>query len=469
MPSISSMGAGSGIDIRSLIDKLVAAEGESRVKKLDKDETTNLNKITGYSNLKNALIDFKQSLYNLKDLDELTKRTAKSADSSIYTATVNSNNVKSSSYNIQVNSLAKAQKLSSKDFALPTTLIGTGTLEFTINQTVYSLEINSQNQSLVGIKDKINDSFKEVGISASLVTVDTGTRLVLSAQKTGIENSFSVSVPQDGDANNADNVGLSQLISSNLTVIQAASDASVKIDNLTVTSSENNIENAIEGVTINLLKADPNIDHELNLSLDKESTQSKIKQFVSSYNSTLSMIKELSGYESNGFEGQAGILIGDATVRSIQESLRKELNTAISTNSAVGFKLLSQIGITTNAKTGELQIDNIKLTKSLDSNLDDVGKLFANTTDGLALRLDKSLNAYTQTGGVLYSRIIGMNESIVDIKKQRVDLEMRLQKLEQRLIAQFTAMDSVVSGLNNMGDFLKRAIDGLVEPNTIRK
>lgn len=469
MPSISSMGAGSGIDIRSLIDKLVAAEGESRVKKLDKDEATKLNKITGYSNLKSVLVDFKQSLYNLKDLDELTKRTATSSDASIYTATVNSSNIKSSSYNIQVNTLAKAQKLSSKDFASPSTLVGTGTLEFTIDQNVYSLEINTQNQSLSGIKDKINESFKEVGISASIVTVDTGTRLVLSAQKTGIANSFTVAVSQDSDANNSNNSGLSQLISSNLTVIQTASDAAVKIDNLVVTSSENSIEDAIEGVTINLLKADPNIDHGLTLSLDKASTQLKITQFVSSYNATLSMIKDLSGYESNGFEGQAGILIGDATVRGIQESLRKEFNTAISTNSAVGFKLLSQIGITTNAKTGELQIDALKLSKSLDNNLDEVGKLFANETDGLALRLDKSLNAYTQTGGVLYSRIIGMNESIIDIKKQRIDLEMRLQKLEQRLIAQFTAMDSIVSGLNNMGDFLKRAIDGLVEPNTIRK
>lgn len=469
MPSISSMGTGSGIDIRSLIDKLVAAEGESRVKKLDKDEATKLNKITAYSNLKNVLVDFKQSLYNLKDVDELTKRTASSADTSVYTATVNSSNIKSSSYNIQVNTLAKAQKLSSKDFATSSTTVGTGTLEFTINQTVYSLEINSQNQTLSGIKDKINESFKEVGISASLVTVDTGTRLVFSAQKTGIENSFTVAVSQDGDANNTNNAGLSQLISSNLTVIQAASDATIKIDNLTVTSAENNIEDAIEGVTINLLKADPNIEHKLTLSLDKTSTQSKITQFVNSYNSALTMINDLSKYESNGFEGQAGILIGDATVRSIQEGLRKELNTAISTNSAIGFKLLSQIGITTNSKTGELQIDNTKLANSLDKNLDEVGKLFANETDGLALRLDKVLNTYTQTGGILYSRIIGMNESIVDIKKQRIDLEMRLQKLEQRLIAQFTAMDSVVSGLNNMGDFLKRAIDGLVEPNTIRK
>lgn len=469
MPSISSMGTGSGIDIRSLIDKLVAAEGEARVKKLDKDETTKLNKITGYSNLKNTLVDFKQSLYNLKNLDELTKRTASSADTSIYTAIVNSSNVKSSSYNIQVNTLAKAQKLSSIDFASSSTLVGTGTLEFTIDNTVYSLDINSQNQSLSGIKDKINETFKEAGISASLVTVDTGTRLILSAQKTGIENSFTVSVIQDGDSNNTNNAGLSQLISSNLTVIQAASDASIKIDNLTVTSSENSIEDAIEGVTINLIKADPNIDHNLSLSLDKSSTQSKITQFVNNYNATLSMIRDLSGYESNGFEGQAGVLIGDATVRSIQESLRKEFNTAISTNSAIGFKLLSQIGITTNAKTGELQIDDSKLSNSLDNNLDDVGNLFANETDGLALRLDKVLNAYTQTGGVLYSRIIGMNESIIDIKKQRIDLEMRLQKLEQRLISQFTTMDSIVSGLNSMGDFLKRTIDGLVEPNSIRK
>ncbi len=469
MPSISSMGAGSGIDIRSLIDKLVAAEGEARVKKLDKDESTKLNKITGYSNLKNALGDFKQSLSTLKDIDELTKRTATSQDNAIFTASVKSSNIKSASYNIQVNSLAKAQKSASVDFASPSSVVGTGTLIFTIDGTSYSLDIGTQNQSLSGIKDKINESFSDVGVSANLVTVDSGTRLILSAKKTGLDNSFTVSVTGDSDADNTDNTGLSQLITSKLTVLQAASDASIKIDNLTVTASENNIEDAIEGVTINLVKADPNIDYKMNLTLDKASTASKITQFVNSYNSAISIITDLSGYQSNGFEGQAGVLIGDATVRGIQASLRKEINTAISTETTIGFKLLSQIGITTNAKTGELEINSAKLQASLDKDYDGVGKLFSNEEDGLAMRMDNALTAFTKTGGVLYSRIIGMNEGIIDIKKQRIDLEMRLQKLEQRLIAQFTAMDSIVSGLNSLGDFLKRAIDGLPEPNTIKK
>ncbi len=466
---ISSMGTGSGIDIRSLIDKLVASEGEARVKKLDKDEATKLNKISGYANFKNALVDFKQSLTGLKDIDELTKRIASSEDTSIFTARSNSNNIKSASYNIQVNSLAKAQKSSSKDFSSASTVVGTGTLAFTVDDTVYSLDINAQDQTLSGIKNKINESFSDVGISASLVTVDSGTRLVLSAKKTGIDNGFTVSVTNDGDANNMNNLGLSQLISSNLTVLQAASDASIKIDNLTVTSSENSIENAIEGVTINLVKADVNVDYKLNLSLDKYSTESKITQFVNSYNTALLSIKDLSGYQSNGFEGQAGVLIGDATIRAVQENLRKEINTAVMTETTIGFKLLSQIGITTNSKTGELQINSTKLKESLEENYDGVGKLFANTQDGLAFRLDKSLSFFTQTGGVLYSKIIGMNEGIVDIKEQRVALEMRLQNIERRLVAQFSAMDSILAGLNNMGEFLKRALDGLPEPNSVKR
>jgi flagellar hook-associated protein 2 len=468
MPSISSMGTGSGIDIRSLIDKLVAAEGEARVKKLDRDEASKLNKITGYSNLKSALSDFKLTLGNLKDIDELTKRTATSQDPSIFTAQVNSGNIKSASYNIQVNALAKTQKCASIDFASSTTTVGTGTLIFTMGSTSYSLDIGTQDQTLSGIKDKINDSFSDVGISANLVTVDTGTRLILSSKRTGVENGFTVSVSNDGDLDNSNSTGLSQLISSRLTVLQAASDASIKIDNLTVTSPENYIEEAIDGVTLNLVKADLNVDYKLDLSLDKSNTRAKITDFVNGYNTALLAIRDLSGYQTNGFEGQAGVLIGDATIRSIQSNMRKEINTSISTDTN-GFKLLSQIGITTNSKTGELEINTTKLNDCLEKNFDGVGKVFANTEDGLAARMDKALGAFTQTGGVLYSRIIGMNESIIDIKKQRVELEMRLQKLEQRLVSQFTAMDSIISGLNNMGDFLKRAIDGLPEPNSVKK
>ena len=229
------------------------------------------------------------------------------------------------------------------------------------------------------------------------------------------------------------------------------------------------IKNAIEGVSLNLIEAEPNVDFTLDLRIDTTATKNKILDFVHSYNSALSMINDVSGYQSNGFEGTAGVLIGDATVRSIQSALRKEINTAVSVTNPFGLKVLSQIGITTNSKTGELQVDSGKLQKSLDESFDDVGHLFANNQDGLASRVDKALSVFTQTGGLLYSKIIGMNESIIDIKTQRVDLESRLQKLEQRLIAQFTMMDSIVSKLNNTADYLKRAVDGLPEPNLTRK
>lgn len=58
-----------------------------------------------------------------------------------------------------------------------------------------------------------------------------------------------------------------------------------------------------------------------------------------------------------------GALIGDSTVREIQNKLKQQLTTLQPQGGE--FRILADLGITQNAKTGKLEISDTKLDKAL--------------------------------------------------------------------------------------------------------
>jgi len=305
--SISTSGIGSGIDIRGLVEQLLESEGAQKSLKFDTDEAEALAKITGYGTLKSALAEFQSDLGNLKKIDNFQQRKATSSDSEIFKVIAETSSVPST-YSIEITQLAQSQKLTSQDFVSTSTIIGTGTLKFTFGTVEHSIDITAEEQTLEGIRNKINDTSASTGVSASIVTVDAGSRLVLSSEKTGDNNAFTVSVVDDGDDNNTDNAGLSQLISANMTVTQAALDSIVKIDGATLTSSSNTVSSAITGVTIDLIKINEGAPETLTISLDQAQARTYVNQFISSYNSVFDTINELTKYDDSGAEDVAGVL-----------------------------------------------------------------------------------------------------------------------------------------------------------------
>lgn len=466
MAITTSSGIGSGIDIRGLVDDLLKNESTEKIKKFDKDEATALSKITGYGNLKSALSEFQTAVSNLKDISSFQKRTATTEDSDIFTATA-STSASPSSYDIEVTQLARAQKLTSQDFNNANAVVGTGTLTFDFGTISQSIEITSTNQTLSGIRDTINESSNALGVTASIINVDSGSRLVLSSNKTGLTNAFTVSVDDD-DGDDSNNAGLSQLASANLTTTVAALDATVNLNGSEVTSSSNTFEDAIDGVSFTVLDTNVGEAKELSVSLDKNSINGLVAKFVSSYNESMDLINDLTKYQDNGPEAVTGTLLGDATVRNLQIQIRRELNSRMSVT-GVGFSTLAQVGITTDDKTGKLILSNTKLTEAIDSNFDAIGDLFAKDEEGVAIRLDNVINNFVKTDGILDTRTQGLNQSINNISKERVDLERYLKSLEERLLNQFFAMDALIAQFNSTSDFLTQQLANLPKPLSFKK
>lgn len=464
--SISGSGIGSGIDIRGLVDDLLKVEGEAKTNKFNADEADALAKITGFGSLKSAMSEFQSALSNLKTISNFQPRTATSADTDIVTV-VATNEASPASYSVEVTQLATNHKLASTDFATSDTIVGTGDLKFHFGSTEFSISIGTESQTLSGIRDKINETSGTTGVQATIITTDSGSRLSLSSVDQGASEVFTVSVANDGDGFDADNAGLSQLISANLTTTTSAVDSIVLVDGATVTTSSNTLDSVIDGVTMDLVATNVGSPIDISVFLDQSAARVQVESFVSSYNTVFDTINDLTKFEDSGFESSTGVLIGDALLRSAESALRRELNNSIT--SIGGFKTVAEIGITTNEITGKLQISSSKLTSALSSNFDAVGVLFADDEQGIAVRMDDVLSDFIESNGLIQSKIESLNSEIDDINDSRVSLERNLQKLESRLLSQFIAMDSIVAQLNQTSSFLTQQLESLVDPLAFKR
>ena len=406
--TISSPGVGSSLDVNSIIQGLMSAEqGPLNIltKKVSDYQTT----ISAYGSLKGALSTFQTAVGNLSDASNFNAQSAQSSDSTVFTATANGNAV-AGGYALKVTTLAQSQKIVSSGFASPSTVVGTGTLtislgqydagtnKFTANASKLpsSITITPSNSSLGGIRDAINAA--NIGVTATIVNDGTanGNRLVLTSKDSGTANTVKIAVT-DGDGINTDASGLSQLAydptlasgaGKNLSEQQVAKDAVFSIDGIQITKPSNTITDALDGVTINLLKDSAGASVNLSVTQNTTIVTSSVASFVKAFNDLNTTIRNLTNYDANSKTG--GPLLGDATTLSITSQLRSIMTHGIGRSGAL--TTLSQIGVSFQ-KDGTLALDNSKLTTALNSNFQDIASLFSvsgHTTDAQVSYINNS-------------------------------------------------------------------------------
>lgn len=461
MASITSPGIGSGLDIGSLVSQLVAAEGQSKSLRLDTREAKAQATLSAVGTLKSALSGLQSSLASLKSSSSFENRTATSAGTDYFTATATSS-AAIGNYAIEVVQLAQASKVRSAGFATADTIVGTGTLTFASGSDSFTLTIDDSTDTLAEIRDAINAAEDNTFVNATIVNVDDGlggteSRLVLSGTKVGADNAITVTVDDD-DLVDVDASGLSQLVTGNLAQMAAAQDAVIEIDGQTVTRSSNAISDAIDGVTLNLVAAHATSGDtsDLDVTVNTAAVTSAVNAFVDSYNKMIDTFNQLRSYDAS--TGATGTLFGDATLRSIESQIRRELNDSVSGLSG-NFATLAELGITTE-DDGTLAVDSTTLSDAISNNLSDVAEFFS-SNEGVATRLDSLISSYVQSEGVLDMRSDSLNDQIEDITDQREALNRRLASLESRLMAQFTALDTLISQMNSTSTYLSQQLANL--------
>ncbi len=123
---LTSLSAGSGVDVASLAQNLVDAERIPKENAINAKISKNDNKISGLAAVKFMLDEFKARLSEIKDKSSYNALTASNSNTSALNITAN-NTATAGSYNVSISSLAKPQRsLSSTGFAAATTPINGG-------------------------------------------------------------------------------------------------------------------------------------------------------------------------------------------------------------------------------------------------------------------------------------------------------------------------------------------------------
>ena len=190
---ISAPGIGSGLDVQSIVDQLMAIERQP-LNRLETDKKDLEGQLSTLGQLKSALTTFQAALSDLKTVDAFEVYKAESADETAFTATANSNAAVGVN-DIQVLALAQAHKMGSVAIADTdtTTLGGAGDLiTLTVNGNAFTVDAGGK--TLSEIRDAINDAPDNTGVSASIISENNGShRLVLTSRETGNANAMSLS------------------------------------------------------------------------------------------------------------------------------------------------------------------------------------------------------------------------------------------------------------------------------------
>ena len=127
-----------------------------------------------------------------------------------------------------------------------------------------------------------------------------------------------------------------------------------------------------------------------------------------------------------------------------------------------GAQRLSDIGVSFTS-TGTLEVNSTKLSAALADPELDVGAFFAGsgTVDGFATLLSERIDGYIASDGMIAGRTDGINTSIKSIDSQRERLNARLTLIEARYTAQFTALDTLISGYTLTSDYLTQQLANL--------
>jgi flagellar hook-associated protein 2 len=454
MAGLSSPGLGSGLDINGLVTQLVAAEKQAPQAQITRAQTSTVTTISALANLKGALGGFNAALDQLKTLDAFMGRTATSDKPEIFTATASST-AAAGVYDIEVLKVASAHQIKSKEFASGAgQAVGTGTLSFTVGDKTFQVAIDAQHNTVAGIRDAINQATDNKDyVRATIINASDGAHLVLSGTASGAAH--AITVAQSGGDGGLASLEYNPGLLTHYTEGRPAQDSVVAVAGFTKSSPTNLVTDVIDGITLNLSKADEGEIHTLTVATDKTAVTARIKSFVDQYNSMEKTIAGLRSYEPT--TKKAGPLLGDALLRGIESEIRNKL-TDVSGGSGV-FRTLASIGITTQ-KDGTLTLDNAKLGAALDSNYDEVAKLFG-SENGVAARLSNAITPRLATGAELDVRTKSLNTKSTALQKQQADLEARMLVVESRYRKQFTALDSLLSNLQNQSTFLTQQLSSI--------
>lgn len=463
---ISSLSAGSGVDVAALAQNLVNAERTPQENAINAKITKNDGRISGITASMFMLGELNTALADLKDKKDFNSIAVTGGNASAYKIATGTSTALGD-FGVQVVSLYKAQKTISGAFNSATASLNDGAA-FQLNLAVNggaATPISVTTTTPAGIVSAINGA--NLGVKAEMV--NTGTSAAPSYQMVltgtgGAGGAFTISATQTDGTTALTGTGASF----GSTPLQAASDAEVKVNGVTYKRATNAITDVISGATINL-KGISSSEDVVSLTRDTADLQAKFEKVVTAYNDAQSLFKEVTNPKST-LDTYGGTLVGDATIRSVAGRLR---NVFMGSSSTPGSSVnqLWQMGISFDA-TGVMKLDSTKLDAALTGNFDDVVKTLTGNHDDLSKYSPAragffgdatyKITSWISPTGVLATQSDSVTKQTTGYKESLTKLDARMQTLLSRYNKQFASMQSFVGNANAQKTSLKSTFDGMM-------
>ncbi|ENY71962.1 flagellar hook-associated protein 2 [Aeromonas diversa CDC 2478-85] len=472
MAGITSAGAGSGIQMEEIIAASLKAKRTKFEQQMVRSETTAKTTLSGLGQLKSALSDFNKALEKFTSGDAFSKRAIKvtqPTDNPVLQVT-GKEGASNGNYDIVVNRLSQGSKFESAPgtFANISTTVATadGKLTFAVGDKSFDVDI-AAGDSLNSVRKKINESSKNFGVTANIVNMNGESRLVLDSKIGGDGKDLSIKASTselEVFATPAPDAPNSKMVSK-----QSASSAEIQFANSDIkfTSDTNTFDNAIQDLSITVLKVSDNVSSDpavtdkkstnVAISTDVEGVKKNLQDFVTAYNTLLDKMDAM-GKRSSIVAGvrqdNGGVLAGDASISSIENFLFSTLTgtSAPDDKNMTLFTLGVDLG-----KKGRLEIDTKKFDDAMKNNFEQLGSIFTGE-NGLASKMKKELDKYTQRGGVIDKRNDVYNSELRDISSRRASFESNMVKYEESLRQQYGKLDSLMVKMNQSASSMASAL-----------
>lgn len=441
MASISSLGIGSGLDLNGLLDQLQEAE-RGKLAPIEQQLETQQTKISAYGQLQSALSQFQTAADALNDSD-LYESLSTNVGGEAITATADSE-AQPGSYNVSVDTLATRGTLASEGVTAADEALTAADQTLTLNFADGATQeiVISANSTLEDIRDTINAT-EDAGVSATIVNDGTNFRLALSSSETGANASIA----------NFSFDGAAPFASDTTNTLQSGTDAALTVNGIEITSPTNQVEGAIQGVTLNLQEEG---DSTVAVEQDTRAVREAVTSFVDAYNDLKGTIGQLTSFDAE--TGAAGELLGDSTVRTVESRMRSVLSGGVEGE----FSMLSDIGISLQLD-GTLEIDSDELDSAIANNQDALSTFFAGDADetGMAGQINTALEQLLSDNGSVKGAITGAENRSESLVERYTRMEQSIEQTISRYRTQFGQLDGMIAQMNQTSSYLTQQFDAL--------
>lgn len=457
--AITSIGVGSGLPLQDLLADLRASESQA-LTVIKNRQTSEQNRMSAYGRIKSAVEALQGATAALAKPEAFTTLKTSVSGGDGLSATASADAI-AGSYKVKVETLATTQSLVTQGVASRTDALGDGgviTLTYGDGSTK-TLDLTGKDTSIDGLIAAINGD-DTLGLQATVLNDGSGTphRLLITSTTTGTDAALS-SISVAGNTNGGGGEPLADLLNfgdvGSTVSEQAASNAKIDINGITITSQTNTVEDAIEGVTLTLKAEDAAKTLNLTVSRDDEAATKAITNFVNAYNSLQGTIRSLTSFNTE--TQTANVLTGDSMARRVQDQVRGILTVSSSSGDIRSF---ADMGIEFNYQNGELKLDTAKLAKAMRDSQGDIAG-FLQGPLGITERMSQITDNLLGSNGPITSATKGVDQTIKTLKEQYDTASARIDSRMAIYQKQFSALDKMLAEMNSVSSYLTTQLSAL--------